>query len=77
MDGLGDFLRMGGYAVYVWASYGVTAAVLIGLAVSTLRSLRAHERTAAILERDLPRGRRRRPARVSTAPAAPDAGHGS
>lgn len=61
MDDLSSFLRMGGYAFYVWTSYGVTAAILIGLLAATLRSVRGNERTAAILERDLPRRRRRRP----------------
>lgn len=26
---LGSFLDMGGYALYVWTSYGITAAVLL------------------------------------------------
>jgi len=29
MTAVRDFLAMGGYAPYVWASYGVTAAVLL------------------------------------------------
>ena len=66
MDSLAAFLQMGGYAVYVWTSYAVSAAVLIGLLVATLRSLRTHERTAAILERDLPRRRRRTPDETAT-----------
>ena len=41
MDSLASFLQMGGYAVYVWTSYAVTAAVLAGLLVATLRTLRA------------------------------------
>ena len=60
MDSLASFLQMGGYAFYVWTSYAVTAAVLAGLLVATLRTLHANERTAAILERDLPRRRRGR-----------------
>lgn len=60
MDDIASFLHMGGYAVYVWASYAFAAAVLIGLLVATLHSLRANERMAAVLERDLPRRRRRR-----------------
>jgi len=40
-------LDMGKYAFYVWGAYGVTAAVLIGLA---LMSLRAHRAQAAKLK---------------------------
>ena len=29
MEGLLDFLRMGGYAGYVWPAYGITAVVLL------------------------------------------------
>ena len=45
------FLEMGGYAAYVWPAYGVTAAVLIGLLVASLRSLRRAEAELAGLER--------------------------
>ena len=34
-----EFFHMGGYAVYVWSSYGVVAVVLIGLVVWTLAGL--------------------------------------
>jgi heme exporter protein D len=27
---VGDFLAMGGYGLYVWGSFGVTAVVLVG-----------------------------------------------
>ena len=69
MDSLGTFLQMGGYAFYIWTSYAVTAAILIGLLVATLRSVRANERMAATLEHDLPR-RRRRPAKAASDDAA-------
>ncbi len=29
MDGLSEFLNMGGYAFYVWTSYGIAALVLL------------------------------------------------
>lgn len=32
------FLRMGGYAAYVWSAYGVTFIGLAGAIVSTVRS---------------------------------------
>ena len=31
MAGIGEFFAMGGYAAYVWSSYGLAAAVLAGL----------------------------------------------
>ena len=38
---MSDFLAMGGYAAYVWWSYGITAAVLIGLAAFAIQCGRA------------------------------------
>ncbi|MEO5373758.1 MAG: heme exporter protein CcmD [Alphaproteobacteria bacterium] len=43
MDALGDFFGMGGYAGFIWPSYAVTAVVLGGLVVASVRSLRARE----------------------------------
>jgi len=31
---LADFLAMGGYGLYVWGSFGVTAGVLLGEAIT-------------------------------------------
>jgi len=58
MQSLSEFLAMGGYAAYVWSAYGITALLLIGLLVATLRSLHARQRALAELE---PRRRRARP----------------
>jgi heme exporter protein D len=33
----GDFFAMGGYALYVWGSYGVTA-LLVAVEIGTLRA---------------------------------------
>lgn len=41
-----DFLAMGGYALYVWGSYGVTAC-LIGVEIILLRSRRRAALAAA------------------------------
>ena len=42
-----DFLMMGGYGGYVWPAYGVTGAVLLGLAVYIrVRAMRLRERLA-------------------------------
>ncbi len=37
---MNEFLNMGGYAIYVWPCYGLTAFCLIGLVVSARVSLR-------------------------------------
>ncbi|MYE02739.1 MAG: heme exporter protein CcmD [Alphaproteobacteria bacterium] len=50
MSGLGDFLQLGGYAVYVWPAYGVAALVLGGLLTESLSRLRRVERRLAALE---------------------------
>jgi heme exporter protein D len=41
------FFAMGGYAGYVWPAYGVAAAVLIGMAWT---SIATHRRTKRALE---------------------------
>lgn len=52
MDSLSSFLEMGGYAGFVWASYGITVVVLVVLLVASLRSLKARETTLAELRGD-------------------------
>ncbi|MFM2043577.1 MAG: hypothetical protein RLY86_2153 [Pseudomonadota bacterium] len=54
-----EFFAMGGYALYVWSSYGLAVLVLAGLFASTILGLRAQERTLAALE-TAQVGRRRR-----------------
>ncbi|WP_462157690.1 heme exporter protein CcmD [Pseudoalteromonas sp. GB56] len=39
-DSLSDFFAMGGYAFYVWLSFGSCALILIGLLFSSLREKR-------------------------------------
>jgi heme exporter protein D len=58
MEGMTDFLAMGGYAAYVWPAYAVAAAVLAGLVVHSLRALRAQTRAVVALEADAPHRRR-------------------
>jgi len=48
---IGHFFAMGGHAAYVWPALGFAAAVLVGLAVASLRRLRAAEAALAALER--------------------------
>ncbi|OGT84273.1 MAG: heme exporter protein CcmD [Gammaproteobacteria bacterium RIFCSPLOWO2_02_FULL_61_13] len=33
MNSLGEFLHMGGYGLYVWGAYGLSAAILIWNAI--------------------------------------------
>ena len=54
MSAVSEFLRMGGYAPFVWPAYAVTAAVMLGLLVQSLVSYRASKR-----ELDRLRGGRR------------------
>ena len=45
-----EFLDMGGYASFVWPSYGVTAVVMVGLLIASLRKQKSVEATLAALE---------------------------
>lgn len=45
-----SFWEMGGYAAYVWPSFGATAVIMIALLVFSVRTLRARERTLRALE---------------------------
>lgn len=40
---LSTILEMGGYGAYVWPAFALTAAVMIGLLVASVRSLRSRE----------------------------------
>lgn len=44
MEQIRTLVDMGDYAGFVWSAFGLTAAVMIGLLVSTLRRLWARER---------------------------------
>lgn len=59
---MSEFFAMGGYAPYVWGSYGLALLVLVLLLVVSLVSLRRTEATLRTLEAGLPRRRRRREA---------------
>jgi len=60
MEEIATFFDMGGYAAFVWPSLALTAVVMGGLLVATLRQLRRRQRLLAELEaRGLPRRRAR------------------
>jgi len=50
VEKLMSFLDMGGYAGFVWPSYGVTAVVLVGLFAVVWHGLRHDERLLAQLQ---------------------------
>ena len=58
MEQIANFLDMGGYAVFVWSSYGVTALVMVGLTITSLRGLRERQRLLQRLEAARPDRRR-------------------
>lgn len=41
---------MGGYAGYVWPSFIIAAAVLLGMVIASMRSLRKAQKTLAELQ---------------------------
>ena len=49
-ESVSTFLDMGGYAAFVWPSYAITALVLVGMLVASLRWLRSTEATLAALK---------------------------
>ncbi len=71
MDGIRAFFEMDGYGIYVWPAFGVTAIVLIGLLLASLRSLHDNQE---ILE-DL-QGQRRRGTPVAGGPIDGNSGDG-
>ena len=55
---MSEFLTMGGYAAFVWPSYLITAIVMLGLLVVSIRTWRDSKSTLEKLQ-DGRRGRRR------------------
>jgi len=55
VDAMSAFFAMGKYGIYIWPAYALAAAVLIGLAWSSLRTLRARERENDALEAERPK----------------------
>ena len=63
-DTLNDFFAMGGHAIYVWTSWGLTLALLVGLVVHAFQERRQLMRQ---LQRQARREERRQP-RTSAPP---------
>lgn len=51
-----EFFNMGGYATYVWSSYGITAVVMVVLLIASLRALCSTEATFKRLQGELGQG---------------------
>lgn len=50
MDSIRTFFEMGGYGVFVWPAFGVTVVLMAGLFAWSRVSLRADQRTLALLQ---------------------------
>ena len=59
MEDIGTFLNMGGHAAFVWPALGIATAVLAGMAITSMRRLRASEAALAAAEAVAPERRRR------------------
>jgi heme exporter protein D len=50
MDDLTTFFDMGGYAAFIWPCYGVTAILMVGVLISSLRTRKNNLAILAELE---------------------------
>ena len=50
MTELATFLEMGGYARFIWPSYGIVAVVMAGLFIFSRRELRVAQRDLDVLD---------------------------
>jgi len=57
MESISEFFHMGGYAAFVWPSFGITALVMIGIAIDSWRSFVQERATLEKLQSQRP-GRR-------------------
>jgi len=58
VEDLSVFLNMGGHAAFVWSALGITAVVLVGIAIASVRRLRRSELTLNAAEAAAPARRR-------------------
>jgi heme exporter protein D len=74
MDTSSSFLAMGGYAAFIWPAYILSAVVLLGLWIESLRRLRERQRALVRLEAEMPSRRDRRAAAPDTQGAGSEGG---
>ena len=53
MQKLTDVLNMGGYAIYVWPSFLVTALAMLAMVIVSMRALRRAQKTLAELQKTM------------------------
>ena len=46
---MAEFFAMGGHGAYIWACYGLVFIVLVGLLISSIRSMRSKEAMVDLL----------------------------
>lgn len=54
MQGLSEFLDMGGYAAFIWPCFIVSAVMLVGLLVASQRRFKLVQTTLNALEAEMP-----------------------
>jgi len=74
---MGEYFAMGGHAAYVWTSYAVALAVLVGMLALSLGELRRSEALLRTLDAARPARRRARRADGGDAAAAVAASAGA
>jgi heme exporter protein D len=67
MDMLSSFFAMGGYAGYVWPSYGLAVVVMLGVLIASVRGVRRAESDLDAIQRLRPARQRRRAAAAAAA----------
>ena len=74
MEDVTAFFQMGGYAAFVWPSLLLTAVVMAGLLIATLRQLRQRQHRLAELEAAGAQRRRRAAAPQAAPQTGPQTG---
>ncbi len=47
-----NFLNMGGYGYFIWSAFGLSAIILIGLLIQSLKFLKSSERQLQLLQEE-------------------------
>jgi len=47
---MNEFFEMGGHGIYIWPCYGLAALLLMGLLVSSIKSLAKSKKDLSIME---------------------------
>jgi heme exporter protein D len=67
-NAISHFFAMGGYALYIWPAYGVSAVVLGWIAIASWRRTKANEAELKKLQDQSPHRRRRASVQVEETP---------